>query len=1298
MTAYRETNDYDFKATEINYTSRERGIGSGYMLIPVEYNDFTDGASLNYYALQEDEIYIKNIFGDVVFRGYITNASALTSAIRLDFNDLSGLTRDKSCKRDYRLYKGSVAVAETNTIKDASASWSTNQWNGYGVVCQPGIIPRSVLKAACSTNTGTIGKRTTYTKISGTNLQRKAEHHGFGWGQPDNLTGTYSVPNIPTVAGQGDIYRSDYQRTCSPSNLDKAKALLSEEAVTASTDECVRWYYGTTSGWGGNCYPIADMYINLGEIPVTDVQGFRIKIQGAVRHTNQEANGIHIYIMQYADADNGSGTWEDLSASPAGPIVTLDANNDGVWGVFDYKFELSTGVQGEYINLDEDSWNNYIYEYREYNNNTDTKARHKVMRIMIRGYDDCNGQNGYGMNIGSVQVWLHRVGTDTNQYKITATTAPVTLTVTPDPASTVGMGDILRIAPSLETLYNDISDSEYGYDGYPFVLDVKSGIATEMQNKFLSVNHLGSFHYDIIETIADFGKYNWWFDPYTGTNGYLYIGGDADRGSSGFTFDNTNIPPDGGHLMYPIDNIIGTVFARGNSSLGIVYEKTGSADSSKEVVLKLQGVSSFAELRTFADNLWDKWHLRKPVFSVNLDYNALGSNVRLIKPGMTVTVTYKNLSSEVLPVRRIEVSWEEGKRPQLFVEASEIGTPEEEKIGDKLAKMRARLNRGLNDYIPSDEESTLEIRLKEGKFQKNDDTAVITADGSTPLEDDWFTGDINLTSVMTSFFDQVYENGAISHDGVNDFAMNITSWLFGDLLGLNNPSGSNPTMTAEDSAVVTQLNIPNDVYIDGATSDFQCNYINVNDGSSGITLKDGTNDVVLSKVYNYAELDCIADFKSSSLILDNPSGSDPELYPEDSVANIKIIIPNDCYIDGAGTSDFQSNNVILSNPDAGDDQYLWSSGTTGYETVEVTNDFKCISGKFAAVTILLGTTTISEPTTGKVNFDGDLEADGDVIVGATQALTYDPILGSIGNADGGFHSPFGHYRMGPYNFRHVGDADGGCGKGFTYIDEQGYEAYIFRIEYPNDVIISNTATNGTVRITANANGEGDTYEVDVATFTDTEGTFHLNLLMDGTGTDNQRIRAPYLTAIPSSADNGSLWMESDGLHVYYGGAEATLSGGTIDHGSLGGLGDDDHSAYRYWLDGYIFSASTTGSTQFTNQTGITQTITYHNPSAMAVGKKTSNYSFQARFTTSASPRTVSFYHSDDDGVSWTLCEANWMVQNTWDTFTCTHKFTSEERADDLRFKMEWGGSVAQEYQSFTHATLYTGYKVETGTE
>jgi len=154
----------------------------------------------------------------------------------------------------------------------------------------------------------------------------------------------------------------------------------------------------------------------------------------------------------------------------------------------------------------------------------------------------------------------------------------------------------------------------------------------------------------------------------------------------------------------------------------------------------------------------------------------------------------------------------------------------------------------------------------------------------------------------------------------------------------------------------------------------------------------------------------------------------------------------------------------------------------------------------------------------------------------------------------------------------------------------------------------------------------------------------------------------------------------------------------IDHGSLGGLGDDDHSKYRYWNDGYTFIGTTTGSAVFTNQTGSSQQITYANPSTFQVYKKNSNYSFQCRLTDSHSPGNASLYHSDNGGASWTVCDTEFMVQYGWEVFTCSHKFTSDERNDNLMFRMVFGWVADQEYQAFSHATLLNGYKVETGTE
>jgi len=44
--------------------------------------------------------------------------------------------------------------------------------------------------------------------------------------------------------------------------------------------------------------------------------------------------------------------------------------------------------------------------------------------------------------------------------------------------------------------------------------------------------------------------------------------------------------------------------------------------------------------------------------------------------------------------------------------------------------------------------------------------------------------------------------------------------------------------------------------------------------------------------------------------------------------------------------------------------------------------------------------------------------------------------------------------------------------------------------------------------------------------------------IDGQGV----VKLPYITGAPSTPENGMIWMESDGLHLYYNNAEKTVAG------------------------------------------------------------------------------------------------------------------------------------------------------------
>ena len=77
-------------------------------------------------------------------------------------------------------------------------------------------------------------------------------------------------------------------------------------------------------------------------------------------------------------------------------------------------------------------------------------------------------------------------------------------------------------------------------------------------------------------------------------------------------------------------------------------------------------------------------------------------------------------------------------------------------------------------------------------------------------------------------------------------------------------------------------------------------------------------------------------------------------------------------------------------------------------------------------------------------------------------------------------------------------------------------------------------------------GDGKVVKIcdkDYALFVDAgDAMFDGNLLMSGTGTSDKRLTVPYLTAAPSTLTNGSIWMESDGLHIYYNNAEKLVAG------------------------------------------------------------------------------------------------------------------------------------------------------------
>jgi len=88
----------------------------------------------------------------------------------------------------------------------------------------------------------------------------------------------------------------------------------------------------------------------------------------------------------------------------------------------------------------------------------------------------------------------------------------------------------------------------------------------------------------------------------------------------------------------------------------------------------------------------------------------------------------------------------------------------------------------------------------------------------------------------------------------------------------------------------------------------------------------------------------------------------------------------------------------------------------------------------------------------------------------------------------------------------------------------------------NNNALTGEVTGGTdkilIRMNENIIEIGDNIYANVTEFV-TNGA----VIMD----EPAKLRIPYLTSQPTSLTNGDIWMESDGLHVYYGGTEHTLT-------------------------------------------------------------------------------------------------------------------------------------------------------------
>lgn len=163
-------------------------------------------------------------------------------------------------------------------------------------------------------------------------------------------------------------------------------------------------------------------------------------------------------------------------------------------------------------------------------------------------------------------------------------------------------------------------------------------------------------------------------------------------------------------------------------------------------------------------------------------------------------------------------------------------------------------------------------------------------------------------------------------------------------------------------------------------------------------------------------------------------------------------------------------------------------------------------------------------TTTLVSGDGTLFATQyDMSIQSSESYTYLEILNSGGEGKGAFFGMGSATDFEIWNYQGVGEVSGS----YPVVFYCGYGSpFVMSIDL-NNVTFGNTgkmANDFTLTFGGNVDG--------VITWWEDEGYWEFST----------QIQLPYLGAAPSTLTNGMMWMESDGLHIYYAGAEKVVAG------------------------------------------------------------------------------------------------------------------------------------------------------------
>jgi len=814
-------------------------------------------------------------------------------------------------------------------IVDYSQNWIADEWIDYGILIFPDPNPKYAQAFCTKGLLGQLGtlRSNAETFYAGRGFQKPSLIYDGSGEYAPNQEFAYSLKSFYSALGLGHGW------TTRPPSANEALTNLTFEARSSSETECMI-IKRTGDGPGFESYAMVDLFIPTLLDNNSDIRGLRVVCQAANRHANQ-TTGIAISIFQYDRAnDDGSGTWEDLTAiAPAGNITEVDDDGTGrVWGVFDEQFELSDGSANwnKLAKASYDGWGWYIY------NQKDEWLADEVngIRLRIKCEDRCdNAGSSAGMNIGMLYVYFYRTGGATNQYPI-VDNEPQQLITSADLTAYTSAGDYYAVAPSAQIIFNDFGDATWGADDYSFTFIDNTSV-----DFFIGAEFYGLSHLTCINILKEAANYMWWYEPEMIA---LLLEDRTELIDSGITFTNTILTDENTSITYPKRQVIDRVILRGNPTLDIsvdIYsDYTDDNQSTRIFFESMPHLSTIGELTTVANSLLDRYGDLFPSVVITLPYKQAYSSIRT---GRSVTVTY-DIIDEAMRVQRVVYNYQAGRGLYVTIYLGNPQSPDSIQIRDSLNTLKSNFNimNARSTYMNYGSDYLATRSVGSGSGEDPNAAGYVKDDGSVPVE-------------YLEYHNPDGENATFRVSGlVPNCTLDVDFDLGAhDYFTTGNIGGTDSTWDGDA--------IPNDKISELSVRQFE-NLFEV----LGSKL---TDDVPDNRVPSTAVRQWEGEFEvKGSLVTDTvPNIYIPTTLTGKTLTNASLggatLTDNPTFdVDfDLGSKNFLTSGAVTSptvtveNPD-GTNQTLTASGTGGAETIHVLSNLTCVDGIFGASSVTIG--------------------------------------------------------------------------------------------------------------------------------------------------------------------------------------------------------------------------------------------------------------------------------------------------------------------------------------------------------